>query len=294
VPFAHPHGVEVRAGSGRIFLSSSWGMDDPPATEDPGVSTPPSGTTTLATATLATGEALRFVEIADGAVRPTMCVFAEAATSPSTCLPEDLVGPASGPYLAPMAGSALELPSGVHSVHAVGLPAGHARPVIVRAANGAIWPSAEGTTRDTLVIVDPTPFAGAGPLRDTLDVVSPDGTVVTRVGPPGAGPAAVPSGFPALGACYRANGADYHAEPAGAPTDSPPTTLLPAEVTAAAWQACRDVHAAAAGGGGDEDLAAYHTCMAAQGWLPPLWFQHREQWAAASAVCGRPVTGLTN
>jgi hypothetical protein len=266
-------------------------MFEPPSSDADAASAPMGGTTEVGTATLSTGETLRFAETAEGPGRRSMCIFVDAATTPATCLPEESQIVAGDTAIA-TGGGVLILASGMRSVHVVSLPAGHPRPVSVRDAKGGIWPSAEASAHDELFIVEPTPYAGAGSIHEVVDVVSPDGSVLTRVWPPGTAPTTPPpNSFPALAACYRANGADYHAEPAGAPIDSPPTTLLPAEVTTAAWQACGDVYAAAAGGAGDEDLAAYNTCMAGRGWLPPLWFQHREQWADASDACGRPVTG---
>jgi hypothetical protein len=291
-PFAHPHGVEVRAASGRLFLSTSSGMGDPPASEADAASAPMSGTTDVATATLATGETLRFAETAEGPGRRSMCVFVDGATAPAMCLPE--VDQAVPPdEVVTTGGARLFLSSGIRNVHVVSLPPGLQRPVSVRDAKGGVWPSAEATGTDILYIVEPTPYAaGSGSVHEVVDVVAADGSIVGRIWPPGTEPSTPPpNSFLALGACYRANGADYHAEPAGAAADSPPTTRLPAGVTAAAWEACREVYAAAAGGSGDDALSAYHACMAGQGWLPPLWFQHREQWAAASGDCGRPVTG---
>jgi outer membrane protein assembly factor BamB len=293
-PFAHPHGVEVAAASDRVFLSSSSGMLDQQPADADAAPAPMSGMAERGTATLSTGETLRFAETAEtgeGSGPGTMCIFVDGRAAPATCLPEAVSASAVGASLVPAAGAALELPSGTRSVHVVALPPGHPRPVAVRAGNGDLWPSAEAAGRDTLFIVEPTPSAGAGSIHEAVDIVSPDGSVIAGVGPASMAPPWLPAGFATLAACYRANGADYHAEPDGSAADAPPSTRLPAADTATAWQACRDVNAAATGGEPAEGSAAFNTCMAEQGWLPPLWFQHRDQWAVASATCGRPMTG---
>lgn len=295
LPFAHPFGTEVQHAAGRVFLSSSSGLGDPPTAASGAGAGGGGPVVNLSTGTelgsfTVAGETVRFVETPAQAGTPYLCVAVGSNTIAAGCLPErDASGPVGTGFTMPTAAMPIALGSGMHLLHEVSLPAGHARPVTVHDASGAIWPSAESTGRDTLYVLDPVPSNGSSNLRESVEVRSPDGTVLIQAGPPGSAPKTYLGDWSSqLADCYRANGADYHAERTdAAPQATPPSTPLPPESTIAAWAACRQFYPAPPAGSGDTQPPEYLECMAAAGWLAPFWFQHLEQWGPASVACGR-------
>lgn len=188
LPFAHPFGTEVEQAAGRVFLSSAAGLGDPPSGSGSGPIVNLSTGIELGSFTL-DGATVRFVETPAQGGTAYLCVAVGASSTAAGCLAErDAPAPLGGGFAMPSSGAAIALGSTTHALHAVPLPAGHARPVTVHDASGAIWPSAESTGRDTLYLLDPAPSNGSSNLSQLVDVRSPDGTLLLQVGPPGSGP----------------------------------------------------------------------------------------------------------
>lgn len=143
--------------------------------------------------TLAGGTTVRFVET-EGAEGPAyLCILIDQPESisgtyvvdPLRCSSsEDPLLPGStAEVLRPTPRTGLALPDGfVHPVFAVQLPAGHPEPVTVRDALGTTWPSATSPA-GVLTVLDPG--SGATGLRETLELVGPDGAIWARVEPRG-------------------------------------------------------------------------------------------------------------
>ncbi len=298
MPFAHPFGTEVEASNGRLYLSSSSGMFDQTSPEDIQAELAISGGTDLASFTLPNGDTVRFVETGAAGGPQYLCAHPNQSTSAMNCITERDEPPLGGvTSLMPTQGGVVQFPSGLRSLYVVPLPAGHPRPVSVRAPNGTIWPAAEATDHDLLLILDPEPGGGSGlSTRSSLEVVTADGAVVATIASQGTGPApgVVPPASPPsqwwvlLAACYQAQGANYQATASTAPptASSPPTSVLPFDVATAAWQACQGILLVQSGAPPGTFDPAFFDCMAARGWLPPLFHQALEPMRSDSITCG--------
>ncbi|MEZ5265691.1 MAG: PQQ-binding-like beta-propeller repeat protein [Acidimicrobiales bacterium] len=250
LPFAQPYGIEVQDAAGRLFLSSSSGITDPPPPSDVGPSALnvrlDSGVE-LGTFELPDGSlSVRFIETPDTGGLRYVCVGVVGADTAAGCLPER-EEPAVGPPGYALPGSSTPVPFLLRhfTLAAIGLPAGHPRPVSVRAAGGgAVWPAVEATERDVLYVLDPA-GSDSGALSELIEVVGPDGTVIVRSGPVSSLPnLPAPEDWAGqLTACYRANGADYQAATTGASALPTSTSVpLPGEIALAAWQACQQFY----------------------------------------------------
>ncbi len=290
VPFAHPYGIQARGAGDRVYLSSSAGsgaMNRPP---DPSEARAPSGATELSSVTLANGDRVRIVEVAT-ATRE-LCIVVDAQPPTNTCPPGDygnVPAPPSGVYY-PLGSGAVRFPSGFRAYHVLELPAGHARPVTVRDDAGQVWPSGESSAGQRLLVLDPTLQITQSGVRGEppLTVHGPDGAVIARSErsiPSTTAPTGplVPDYVRNLGACYRANGADYQFD-----TTMTTAALPAAAAAAAAWERCRGL---AMPGASAAELV-FPTCMAAAGWLAPpapgLGQPGVPGWWDAAAACGWP------
>ncbi len=298
IPFAHPFGTELQASSGRLYLSSSQGMFDRTGAADVQAELTMSGGTELATFTLPNGDTVRFVETDAAGAAQYLCAHANQSTSAANCITErDEPMPGGVTNLMPTEGRPVQFPSGVRSLYSVPLPAGHPRPVSVRDASGTIWPAAEATGFDQLLVLDPD-VGGGGTMsvRTSLEVVAADGAIVATIAPPPTGPpTGVTSNAPPpfqwlvnLADCYRAQGADYQATPPTAPptASSPPTSALAVDVVTKAWQACREILLTQSGAPPSAFNPVFLDCMAGRGWLPPLYHQALEPMRSDSIACG--------
>ncbi len=203
LPFAQPFGVEAVTRDGRLYLSSSRGMLDPPpestsapVTSPSGASTAPAtsptstpaapqGTVVLASSTLADGVPVRITERTGGPGQ--LCVSVGEATSRQVCSSTTVVTVEAGSAVAQLMRS-VPLSSktgpgssgGSATAWFLVLPAGHARPVVARRPDGTVWLSAESQTSDAVVVIEPAGSFGTSP-PPALDFVAPDGSVVARL-----------------------------------------------------------------------------------------------------------------
>lgn len=258
--------------------------------------------TELATFTLGEVGAVRFVEAKTPSGDAFICLVFDRSGPEASCT--QLMHPptlGSNDSRQPWAAPPLSTPAGSLMMYFVALPTGHPRPVTVQDSSGVRWPSAEPIERDTLVFIDPEPVSDPGAvnsaaplLRQALDVLGPDGTLLTRiVSPPPAGPY-LGDWSGELADCYRANGLAYTSAGTSAPPSAtPPSTPLPGDAALAAWRACQHIFAKRPDADDTSPGAqpAYIECMVAQGWLPPFWFHNVEQWGPTSASCGRDPEG---
>lgn len=263
--------------------------------------------TELATFTLGEVGTVHFIEADSRTGIAFMCLVFDQSEPQASCT--ELMTPpplGSNESRQPWTSPRLPTPAGSLMMYFVALPTGHPRPVTVHDASGVLWPSAEPIDRDTLVFIDPEPVTDPGAvnsaapiLRQALDVLGPDGALLTRIVSPSPPSPYLGDWSGELADCYRANGLAYSsagtsAPPSATPPSTPPSTPLPGDLALAAWRSCRHIFAKRpdAGSTNPRSEPAYIECMVAQGWLPPFWVHNVEQWGPASVSCGQDPDGL--